>query len=81
MLNLLSILEVAKKLPTTRCCAKVRHVPVGARGALPLQMNNFEWFCPPNGISNLEIYKGKDSFCPSKVRLKAGFAPLAMTSS
>ena len=56
-----------------------RHVPVRGHGYCP-QMKNFAWFCPPNGTSNLEIYIGKEDFCPSKVSVKASSAPLGMTS-
>ena len=41
-------------------------------------------FCmvlPPNGIRNVEIYIGKQGFCPSKLLAQAGFAPLEMASS
>ena len=36
---------------------------------------------PPSRISNLEVFIGKYGFCPSKVSVQAGFAPLGMTSS
>ena len=71
-------------------CANMRNIgghdlPHQARscrghGGHDPEMTNF-CMLPPNGISNLEIYIGKQGFCPSKVHIQAGFCPPGMTSS